>query len=112
MSYSQINGVGRQSASTSSNVLRTVNDRIERAEVIGKESITIATEALGELAQQRETLIRTRDGVNAANRELDSTNSNLKSMHRRIATNKFLLGAIIFMELVIIGCQLYIKFLK
>lgn len=98
--------------SSSVDVLRNVNERVKRAEATGRESVIIATETLGELAQQRETLLRARDNVIDANQDLDSANSKLKSMHRRIASNKFLLSAIILMELVIIGCQLYIKFLK
>ena len=72
----------------------------------------IATETLGELAQQREALGRTRDRVAEANRELGETNKHLKHIHWRIASNKILLCSIILMELVIIGLQLYLKFIK
>lgn len=102
------------STSTSSGIdtLREVNQRVDRAEVICRESEVIATETLGELAHQREALGRTRDRVAEANRELDATNKNLKQIHWRIASNKILLCSIILMEAVIIGLQLYLKFFK
>lgn len=89
-----------------------INERLQRTETICRESEVVATETLGELANQRETLTRTRDRLNDADRELGSANRNLKSIHRRLATNKLLLTIIVIMELIIIGCQLYIKFLK
>lgn len=96
--------------SSRNNILRDVNERVNRAEVICRESEGIATDTLGELSQQRESLARTRDRLTDANRELDSTNKNLKRIHLRLATNKLLLCSIILMEVVIIGLQLYLKF--
>lgn len=93
-------------------ILFGVNERINRAEVIARESEVIATDTLDELANQRETLTRTRNRLTDANTELNTTNSALKSIHRRLASNKILLAAIILMELIIIGCQLYLKFFK
>lgn len=93
-------------------ILVGVNERLNRAEVIARESEVIATDTLDELAHQRETLTRTRDRLTDANVELNTTNSALKSIHRRLASNKILLAAIILMELIIIGCQLYLKFFK
>lgn len=93
-------------------IIRGMNERVDRVHVICKESEAIATDTLDELAVQREALTRTRNRLTDANRELDTTNRNLKSIHRRLASNKLLLGAIILMELIIIGCQLYLKFFK
>lgn len=93
-------------------LLLGVNERVSRAEAIARESEVIATDTLDELANQRETLTRTRDRLTDANLELNTTNSALKSIHRRLASNKFLLATIILMELIIIGCQLYLKFFK
>ena len=97
---------------TTSSVLRGVNERVHRAEDICRESEVIATDTLGELAQQRESLGRTRERVTEANRELDSTNKNLKYIHLRLMTNKLLLCSIILMEIIIIGLQLYNRFIK
>ena len=99
-------------ASTSHSIYRGINERVDRAEGICRESEAIATNTLDELANQRESLTRTRDRLTDTNVELNTTNKALKSIHRRLATNKLLLGVIIFMELVIIGCQLYLKFIK
>lgn len=98
--------------SSGNDILRRINERVSRAEVIGRESEVIATDSLEELVNQRETIIKTRDRLNDANQELNSTNKTLKSIHRRLASNKLLLVIIILMELVTIGCQLYLKFFK
>lgn len=101
---------GTSSAGTE--ILRGVNDRVNRAEVICRESETIAQETLGELAHQRESLGRTRDRLAETNTELDSTNKNLRYIHFKILTNKLLLCSVILMEMIIIGLQLYLKFKK
>lgn len=99
--------------STSSHgLLNSINQRVDRVEVICKESEVIGTETLGELATQRESLRRTNERITGANRELDATNKNLRYMYLKIATNKFLLCFIILMELIIIAVQLYLKFFK
>jgi len=85
---------------------------VNRAEIICRESETIAQDTLGELANQRDALTRTRDRVTGANEELDVTNKNLKYIYMRTVTNKVLLCSIILMELIIIGLQLYLKFKK
>lgn len=90
-------------------ILRGINDRVVRVEVICQESEAIATDTLDELAHQRETLNRARDRIAGTNNELNNTNRVLKSIHRRIASNKLLLGFIILLELAIIGSQLYLK---
>lgn len=109
----QSSDIQRKSAiRTSQDVYQGINDRVNRAEGICRESEVIATDTLDELAHQRETLTRTRGRITDANVELNSTNKALKSIHRRLASNKLLLCAIILMELVIIGCQLYLKFVK
>lgn len=100
------------SSSSSTSILRGVNNSVTRSEVICRESETIAKETLEELAHQRESLGRTRDRILDANTELNSTNKNLKYMHLRIVTNKLLLCSIILMEVIIIGLQLYLKFRK
>ena len=97
---------------SSYNQLHGVNERVNRAEIICRESETIAQDTLGELANQRDALTRTRDRVTGANEELDVTNKNLKYIYMRTVTNKVLLCSIILMELIIIGLQLYLKFKK
>lgn len=116
MSYNTIgpsrDGGSNARESAGNDILRGMNERVNRAEVICRESEVIATDTLGELANQRETLTRTRDQLNDANRDLGNTNSTLKTIHRRLIANKLVLIVIILMELVIIGCQVYLKFLK
>lgn len=97
---------------SSTNLLNGINERVNRAEVICRESESIGASTLDELAQQRDTLDRTRGRLADTNVELTDTNRTLKSIHRRIATNKLLLGVIILLELMIIGCQLYLKLVK
>jgi len=93
-------------------ILKQINARVGRSEAVCRESEIIATEALDELAAQRDPLTRVRDRLAEANEELSSTNKILKYFHRRFPTDKLLLSAIILMEMIIIGCQLYIKFFK
>jgi len=100
------------SSSTTSDVLRGVNERVNRAEVICRESEAIAQDTLGELAHQRESLGRVRDRVGEANAELETTNKNLRYIYLRIFTNKLLLSFIILMEMIIVGAQIYTKFFK
>ena len=100
------------SSSSNVNILRGVNDSVNRSEALCRETETIAQETLGELAHQRDALGRTRDRIIEANTELDSTNKDLKYLHRRIVSNKLLLCSIILMEVIIIGLQLYLKFKK
>lgn len=97
---------------SSQDLLRNINQRVDRTEVICRESEVIGTETLGELANQRESLRRTNERITEANRDLDSTNKNLRYIYLKIATNKILLCLIILMELVIIAAQLYLKFFK
>lgn len=97
---------------SSQDILRNINQRVDRTEVICRESEVIGTETLGELANQRESLRRTNERITEANRDLDSTNKNLRYIYLKIATNKILLCLIIVMELVIIALQLYLKFFK
>lgn len=97
---------------TGNDILRRTNERLARTEVVCQESEAIATDTLDELANQRESLTRTRGGLQGANEQLSQTHSNLKSIYINLSTNKLLLMAIILAELVIIGCQVYIKFFK
>lgn len=99
-------------SSSRATALRGINDRVSRVEVICQESEAIATDTLGELANQRDTLMRARDRLADTNVELGTTNRTLKSVHRRIASNKLLLGFIILLELMIIGGQVYLKVAK
>lgn len=99
-------------APTGDDILRGMNVRVNRVEVVCRESEVIATDTLGELATQRESLTRTRGRLTDANRELNDTNKSLKSIHRRLASNKLILSIIILMELIIIGCQVYLKFIR
>lgn len=108
---------GRQSipgtsSTTPNDVLRGVNERVYRAEVIARESETIAQDTLGELAHQRDSLGRIRDRVGEANAELETTNRHLRYIYLKIFTNKLLLSSIILMELFIIMVQLYSRFFK
>uniref|UniRef100_A0A6G1S4J5 Vesicle transport through interaction with t-SNAREs 1B n=1 Tax=Aceria tosichella TaxID=561515 RepID=A0A6G1S4J5_9ACAR len=93
-------------------VFRSVNKRVNRAEVICRETQEIAEETLDELAQQRESLGRIRDGVVNSNRELEEANKNLRRMYVRVFTSKLLLSLIIVFEIIIIVAQIYLKFIK
>lgn len=97
---------------TGNEILRRANEHIISSEIVCQESETIATDTLEELANQRESLTRTRGHLQNMNDNLSGTHTNLKSIHRKLATNKLLLMAIILFEIIIIACQLYLKFFK
>lgn len=69
---------------------------------VAQESEQIGTEVVNELGVQREALVRTRERLTDTNQDLKKTHSMLKSMNRRVLTNKCLLIVIIVLELVII----------
>lgn len=54
---------------------------------------------------------RTRDRLTDANEDLTRTNQILRSMNRRILTNKCLLVFIILLEVAILSAVVYVRFI-
>ena len=88
------------------------NQSLTRATRMAEENQAIGTEVLSELGVQREKLTRTRDLLTETDVELGRTHRILRSMDRRVLTNKFLLIMIILLELSTLGLITYFKFIR
>lgn len=93
-------------------ILEDTNQSVYRATVIAQENEAIGVEVMGELAVQRDALVRTRDRLQDADQDLTRTHKVLRSMNRRVWTNKCLLIVIILMELGILLIVVYMRFIR
>lgn len=92
-------------------VLERTGESLMRAQKVAKESEQIGSDVINELGEQRETLIRARERLDETNHHLKTTHRVLRSINRRVITNKCLLIAIIFLETAILICLIYWKFI-
>ncbi|KAM9476588.1 vesicle transport through interaction with t-SNAREs homolog 1B [Clarias gariepinus] len=92
--------------------LNNASQSIARSQRIAIESEHIGTDIIEELGQQREQLDRTRDRLVHTGENLSRSRKILRTMSRRLMTNKLLLGIIIIMELAILGAVVYLKFFR
>ncbi|ESO99579.1 hypothetical protein LOTGIDRAFT_141904 [Lottia gigantea] len=90
--------------------LQRTSDSIARSQQISEETDQIGVEIIGELGEQRETLVRTRDRLHETDGNLVRSRKILKGMARRVMTNKMILIVIILVELGIVGGLVYWKF--
>lgn len=92
--------------------LNNASQSIERSQRIATETEQVGTEIIEELGEQREQLDRTRDRLANTGENLSRSRKILRSMSRRLMTNKLLLAVIILMELAILGAVIYLKFFR
>lgn len=92
--------------------LNNATQSIARSQRIAVESEQIGTDIIEELGQQRDQLDRTRDRLVHTGENLSRSRKILRTMSRRLMTNKLLLGIIIIMELAILGTVVYLKFFR
>uniref|UniRef100_H2SE22 Vesicle transport through interaction with t-SNAREs 1B n=1 Tax=Takifugu rubripes TaxID=31033 RepID=H2SE22_TAKRU len=92
--------------------LNTASQSIERSQRIATETEQIGNDIIEELGGQREQLDRTRDRLVNTGENLSRSRKILRSMSRRLVTNKLLLAVIIVMELAILGAVVYLKFFR
>ncbi|XP_019728129.1 vesicle transport through interaction with t-SNAREs homolog 1B [Hippocampus comes] len=92
--------------------LNNATQSIERSQRLAAESEHIGTDIIEELGGQREQLDRARDRLVNTGENLSRTRKILRSMSRRLMTNKLLLAVIILMELAILGAVVYLKFFR
>ncbi|XP_061599360.1 vesicle transport through interaction with t-SNAREs homolog 1B [Cololabis saira] len=92
--------------------LSNASQSIERSQRLAVETEHIGTDIIEELGEQREQLDRTRDRMVNTGENLTRSRKILRSMSRRLMTNKLLLGVIILMELGILGAVVYLKFFR
>lgn len=92
--------------------LNNASQSIERSQRIAVETEQIGTDIIEELGEQREQLDRARDRLVDTGENLSRSRKILRTMSRRLMTNKLLLGVIILMELAILGAVIYLKFFR
>ncbi|KAJ8289110.1 hypothetical protein COCON_G00017690 [Conger conger] len=90
--------------------LNSASRSIERSQRIAAETDHIGQDIIEELGDQREQLDRTRDRLVNTGENLSRSRRILRTMSRRLVTNKLLLSVIILMELGILGAVVYLKF--
>lgn len=92
--------------------LHQTSDRLANTQRIAAESEAIGHNIMSDLGQQRETIERTRYKVRDVDQNLGRSRKILKSMTRRIMTNKMIMVSIIFILLGILGLTVYLKLKK
>ncbi|XP_006113460.1 vesicle transport through interaction with t-SNAREs homolog 1B [Pelodiscus sinensis] len=92
--------------------LNRATQSIDRSHRIAAETDQIGTEIIEELGDQREQLERTKSRLVNTNENLSKTRKILRSISRRVITNKLLLSVIILIELAILGGVVYYKFFR
>ncbi|XP_054652993.1 vesicle transport through interaction with t-SNAREs homolog 1B [Dunckerocampus dactyliophorus] len=92
--------------------LHNASQSIERSQRLAAETEHIGSDIIEELGEQREQLDRTRNRLENTGENLSRSRKILRSMSRRLMTNKLLLGVIILMELAILGAVVYLKFFR
>ncbi|KAG8451362.1 hypothetical protein GDO86_003534 [Hymenochirus boettgeri] len=90
--------------------LNRATDSIARSHRIAAETDAIGTDIIEELGEQREKLERTKGRLVHTGENLSKSRKILRSMSRKIVTNKLLLSIIIILELAILGGLIYYKF--
>ncbi|NXY48335.1 VTI1B protein, partial [Ceuthmochares aereus] len=92
--------------------LNRASQSIERSHRIAAETDQIGTDIIEELGEQREQLERTKSRLVNTSENLSKSRKILRSMSRRVITNKLLLSMIIILELAILGGVVYYKFFR
>jgi len=92
--------------------LTRMQQSIQRSTATALESERIGTEVIEDLNYQRERLSGARDRLQEANTEINKTRTLIRGIWMNVVGNKWILGGIIFMEIIIILALIYIKFIK
>nr|XP_012636581.1 vesicle transport through interaction with t-SNAREs homolog 1B [Microcebus murinus] len=92
--------------------LNRATQSIERSHRIATETDQIGSEIIEELGEQRDQLERTKSRLVNTSENLSKSRKILRSMSRKVTTNKLLLSIIILLELAILGGLVYYKFFR
>ncbi|KAI5818737.1 t-SNARE [Pyronema omphalodes] len=90
--------------------LERSSQRLLDSERIARETESIGAGILGDLAVQRETIVRTHDTLHDSERYLDRSITTLRGMARRMATNRIITVAIITVLVLLIIAVIFSKF--
>ncbi|XP_072032221.1 vesicle transport through interaction with t-SNAREs homolog 1B-like [Amphiura filiformis] len=90
--------------------LNRASDSIDRTHRIAAETDEIGVGIIDELDSQKEQLLSARDKLEDMDSNIGKSRRILKSMGRRVVTDKMILTAVILIELGILGGVIYWKF--
>ncbi|XP_038621374.1 vesicle transport through interaction with t-SNAREs homolog 1B isoform X2 [Tachyglossus aculeatus] len=92
--------------------LNRASQSIERSHRIAAETDQVGSDIIEELGDQRDQLERTKSRLVNTSENLSRSRKILRSMSRRVTTNKLLLSMVILLELAILGGLVYYKFIR
>ncbi|KAI8046637.1 vesicle transport through interaction with t-SNAREs homolog 1B [Drosophila gunungcola] len=99
-----------QLSASTYDVLQRTADSIQRSNQIAIETENMGTEVLGELGEQRESLLRTTRRLEDADQDLSKSRVIIRKLGREVLYNKIILILIILLELGILVGLLVLKF--
>eukprot|EP01135_Chromosphaera_perkinsii_P003977 Nk52_evm20s265 gene=Nk52_evmTU20s265 len=102
----------RQRLLRSHDTVNRTSERLENSHRIALESESIGVGVLNELSTQRETIIRTRDHLGDTDQNLGRSGRILRTMSRRVVTDRAIVASIIMVLILILAMIVYIKFLR
>lgn len=85
---------------------------VNRTQQIAAETDQVGIAVVDELGTQREALIRTKERLVDTDENLSNSRKILRSMYRRVMTDKLILIVIIILEIAILGGVVYYKFFR
>ncbi|KRF78810.1 uncharacterized protein Dvir_GJ10326, isoform B [Drosophila virilis] len=91
-------------------VLQRTTESIQRSNQVAIETENIGTGVLGELGEQRESLLRTTRRLEDADQELSKSRIIIRKLSREVVYNKIVLILIIILEVAILIGLLVLKF--
>ncbi|XP_034487589.1 vesicle transport through interaction with t-SNAREs homolog 1B [Drosophila innubila] len=92
------------------NVLQSTSRSIERSQQVAIQTENIGAEVLGELGEQRESLLRTTRRLEDADQELSKSRVIIRKLRNEVLYNRIVLILIIILELAILVGLLVLKF--
>ncbi|MEE6492061.1 hypothetical protein FKM82_016462 [Ascaphus truei] len=95
-----------------SDSLNRATESIARSHVLAAETDAVGTDIIEVLGEQREQLERSKGRLANTSENLSKSRKILRSMSRKIVTNKLLLSIIIILELAILVGLVYYKFFR
>ncbi|XP_016949842.1 uncharacterized protein LOC108024432 [Drosophila biarmipes] len=101
-----------QLSASTYDVLQRTTDSIQRSNQIAIETETMGAEVLGELGEQRESLLRTTRRLEDAVQDLSKSRVIIRKLGREVLYNKIILILIILLEVGILVGLLVLKFAK
>jgi len=107
--WGSVEGEQRNKILESTALLDRANMSLANAQKLSAENEEIGTDVLTMMDQQKESLLRARDGLDSIDDNMKDARSIVINMTRRVATNKMILAIIILLLLGVIGLILFLR---